>query len=505
MVHDRPIDLPTSSFASVYDRRRLAAAAGMLPDLRQVIPRWPIVGGGRRVIVLGGGIAGLCAAWSLREAGFQPLLLERTSRVGGRFYTLRNHFGDQYVELGVTRIAETHVLTVGYARHFGLPLVDYPVEGARMLFSLLGKRFASTTQGTADYPDDFPLSPEERKLDAEALSHFYTRQLFARIGDPRDAAWPPAGARGEFAGETFRRSLDRSAASLGAKEICRAYDGTEIDVYDALGWLAIQRLDTTWERSYAIPGGNDRLTTAFATSLGDCIVTAAHVQRVTSGKDRISVGYLRDGREETVEGDFVVCAIPHRILSEITFHPPLSEGKRSAAVAIQMLKVTRLNFQFTRRFWTLDERLQGLLVACTTSPIERLWDLTTTQPGSHGILTAYVQDHNAEALDELPTAEAQIAHGLTVMESFFPDARRHFVKGLSFSWHKQPWVKGAWSLVRPDQTDKLADLQRAEARVYLAGDHTSLYSGWAQGALESAHFAVAEVIAAGRGSAQIAP
>ena len=33
MVHDRPIDFPTSSFASVYDRRRLAAAEGMLPEL----------------------------------------------------------------------------------------------------------------------------------------------------------------------------------------------------------------------------------------------------------------------------------------------------------------------------------------------------------------------------------------------------------------------------------------------------------------------------------------
>lgn len=457
------------------------------------------------MIVLGGGIAGLCAAWSLREAGFQPLLLERTARVGGRFYTLRDHFGDQYVELGVTRIAETHVLTLGYARHFDLPLVDYAFEGARILFSVLGKRFASTTHGPVDYPDDFPLSPEERKLDAEALDLFYTGQAFTRIGDPRDAAWPPASARGEFAGETFRRSLDRSAASHAAKEICRAYDGTEIDAYDALGWLALQRLDSAWQRSYAIAGGNDRLTSAFATSLGDRIVTGAHVQRVTSDENGVSVAYLCDGREETVEGEFVVCAVPHPILREITFDPPLSEAKRRAAEEIEMLKVTRLNYQFSRRFWTLDEGLRGLLVACTTSPIERLWDLSATQTGAHGILTAYVQDRNAEALDELPTDEARLAYGLTVMDSFFPGARQYFVKGLSFSWHQQPWVKGGWSLVRPDQTDRLADLQRAEARVYFAGDHASLYSGWAQGALESAHFAVAEVIAACRGSVQAAP
>lgn len=499
MAHDHPIDVPASSFASVYERRRLAAAAGMMPELWKTIPRWPAVGGGRRVIVLGGGIAGLCAAWALREAGFQPLVLERTKRVGGRFYTLRGHFGDQYAELGVTRIAESHVLTLAYARHFGLPLVEYPFEGSRVLFSLLGKRFASAPQGRADYPDDFPLSAEERKLDAAAIDHFYTAQAFARIGDPRDAAWPPAAALGEFAGETFRRSLDRSTASHAAKELCRAYDGTEIDAYDALGWLALQKLDSTWQRSYAIAGGNDRLTSAFAASLEGCIITGAHVQRVRSGEERVSVGYVCDGQERTVEGLFVVCAVPHPILPEITFEPPLSEAKRSAAEAIEMLKVTRLNYQFSRRFWNLDEGLRGLLVACTTSPIERLWDLTATQPGSPGILTAYVQDHNAQALDALSTDEARLDYGLTVMESFFPGARRHFVKGLVFSWHQQPWVKGSWSLVRPDQLSRIADLQGAEARVSFAGDHTSLYSGWAQGALESAHFAVAEVIAASNG------
>lgn len=37
---------------------------------------------------------------------------------------------------------------------------------------------------------------------------------------------------------------------------------------------------------------------------------------------------------------------------------------------------------------------------------------------------------------------------------------------------------------------------RAEGRIHFAGEHTSLYSGWMQGALESAQRAAAEAGAA---------
>lgn len=496
MANDRPIEVPQSSFASVYDRPRLAAASSMLPDLWEVVPTWPSVGGGRRVIVLGGGISGLCVAWSLREAGFSPIVLERTERTGGRFYTLRNYFGDQHAELGATRIADSHVLTLAYARHFNLEILEYPLDATK-LFSVMGKRFLSTSRGKVDYPEDLPLHPEERALDGESLNLALVAKLFAGIGDPRDPDWPPPSVRKELAGETFYRSLDRIGASEAAKEICRAYEGTEIEMFGALAWAANQRLDAKWFHTYAIAGGNDRLTTAFADSLGDIIVKGAHVQKVVSHDDRASVTYERHGHVETIEGDFVVCAVPHRILTEIAFEPPLSDAKLAAAEEIPMFDVTRLNFQFSRRFWQ-EEGIHGLLVACTTSPIERLWDLTSLQPGSQGILTAYVQDKNALALDELPTAAARIDRGLETLDTIFPQARQYFEKGLSFSWHHQPWTRGGWPAYRPDQTDRIADLQHAEGRVRFAGDHTGLYTGWAQGALESAHFAVAEILAAAR-------
>lgn len=483
--------------ASLYDRQRLSAADALLPDLWLKIPTWPRVGGGRRVIVIGAGIAGLCTAWGLRAAGFSPIVLERTGRVGGRLYTLRNHFGAQYVELGAVRIPDNHPLPLAYIRHFGLPLLEYPSDNLRQICHVLGRRFGSSSLHGASYPDDLGLNAEEVRLDAESLYEHYTARALGTFFDPQDSDWPPTSALEALKGQSLYQCLDQLGASTAAKEIYRAHSGTVITIYDALVWLAAQRMEGAQRKTYAISGGNDRLATYFADALGDAVLRNAQVRAVRSEAGGVRVDYVHNGQNQRIQGDYAVCAVPHRILLEMDFHPSLSSAKLSAARAVPMCQVTRLYFQFSRRFWNLDDGVRGLFVACTTSPIERLLDVTALQSGTSGVLTAYVQHEHAEALDRLPTEDAQLQHGLEVLYSLFPNARGSFMKGLSFSW-QQPWTKGAWPAFLAGQARHIADFQRSEERVYFAGEHASLHTAWVQGALESAHFAVAEVIAASR-------
>ena len=57
-----------------------------------------------RVIVLGGGLAGLVTAFELDRQGHEPLVLEAQNRVGGRIYTLRYFAPGLYAEAGGMRI-----------------------------------------------------------------------------------------------------------------------------------------------------------------------------------------------------------------------------------------------------------------------------------------------------------------------------------------------------------------------------------------------------------------
>src|SRR6266849_6659686 len=53
---------------------------------------------GASVLILGAGMAGMSAAFELRNAGYRVQVLEYNGRAGGRNWTLRG--GDQYTELG---------------------------------------------------------------------------------------------------------------------------------------------------------------------------------------------------------------------------------------------------------------------------------------------------------------------------------------------------------------------------------------------------------------------
>ncbi len=81
---------------------RTMAAMGLLPipEAYAGPPELP-PGKGRRIVIIGAGIAGMVLAWELREAGFAPLVLEARSRPGGRNWSLRG--GDAVEEASSTQ------------------------------------------------------------------------------------------------------------------------------------------------------------------------------------------------------------------------------------------------------------------------------------------------------------------------------------------------------------------------------------------------------------------
>lgn len=60
------------------------------------------------VVIVGGGLAGLTAAYLLKKEGFNPLVLESNDRTGGRIFTKNS--GNQSYELGATWIFQDQLL-----------------------------------------------------------------------------------------------------------------------------------------------------------------------------------------------------------------------------------------------------------------------------------------------------------------------------------------------------------------------------------------------------------
>ena len=64
-----------------------------------------------------------------------------------------------------------------------------------------------------------------------------------------------------------------------------------------------------------------------------------------------------------------------------------------------------------------------------------------------------------------------------------------------YRWVRDPWSRGAFAVFHPGQmTTMMPDIARPEGRVHFAGEHTSSWMGWMQGALESGERAAREVL-----------
>uniref|UniRef100_A0A3Q3KC18 monoamine oxidase n=1 Tax=Monopterus albus TaxID=43700 RepID=A0A3Q3KC18_MONAL len=71
------------------------------------------------VIVVGGGISGLCAAKLLKASGLSPVVLEARDRVGGRTFTVQNK-ETKWVDLGGAYIGPTQNRIFRLAREYGV-------------------------------------------------------------------------------------------------------------------------------------------------------------------------------------------------------------------------------------------------------------------------------------------------------------------------------------------------------------------------------------------------
>ena len=95
---------------------------------------------GTSVLILGGGLAGMTAAFELRNAGYQVKILEYREKAGGRCWTLRG--GDTFTELGgftqtvefsegnyinpgPWRIPSDHFAVLDYCKRFGVKLEPF--------------------------------------------------------------------------------------------------------------------------------------------------------------------------------------------------------------------------------------------------------------------------------------------------------------------------------------------------------------------------------------------
>ena len=141
-LHDEGLVLPRSSALTRRRLLRLSAAAAGAAALSPVLdwsahakakpPKGPVA-------IIGGGVAGLTAAYRLHQAGAKPVVFEASNRWGGRMFTQYDFYKGMFCELGGELVDTNHEDLQKLGSELGVEMQKLTTEGGDELYFFNGQ------------------------------------------------------------------------------------------------------------------------------------------------------------------------------------------------------------------------------------------------------------------------------------------------------------------------------------------------------------------------------
>ncbi len=444
---------------------------------------------GPRIAIVGAGLAGLNAAYRLRQAGLRATVFEGAERTGGRVYTARDLLGPGLTtELGGEFIDTGHAEMLALASELGLELID-TAEDDRVIAEAY---FFNGRHHT----------------EAEVIAGF--RPVAARIAADYDALGEVVDYRDDGGGTALDRTsvaeyLERVDAAGFVRELLEvAYVteyGLEAGEQSSLNLVFLIGTDLTSgfqvfgesDERFKIRGGNQRLTDALAAQLDGQIRMGHELVSVQpAGAGFVLVFQRGPFSTVAIAADIVLLALPFTRLRDVDLRVELPAVKRRAIDELGYGTNAKLLLGFERRVW----RAQGYSGNIFSDEAYQLaWDNSRGQPGVAGGLTLYSGGRAGVDVGQ-GTAAEQAARLLPGLERAFPGlsaaATPHVAR---FHWPTYRWVKASYACYRPGQWTTIAGAEgEPVGNLFFAGEHCSYdYQGYMNGAAESGRAAAAEI------------
>jgi monoamine oxidase len=436
-------------------------------------------------VVVGAGLAGLRAADVLRRAGRPVVVLEARERAGGRVLTVRSFDDGLHGEAGPIRISSAHRSVLQLARSLRLSLVPFESPMGTSVVSAAGVAGSPEALARKLAPE---LKQDERGLTPLQLLERYVGPISADLAEPH-ATGASYSKWTDYDRVSWPAWLKSRGASAGAvKLMTLGADAEDVSALYILRQFAMSRGST---QLFKIQGGMDLLPRAMASDLGDIVRYNSPVVRVSRTPVRLRVDYESGAQVRSVAASRVIFAVPMTTLRQIEIQPRLSPARERGINEASYANGTRILLQCRSRFWNAA----GLNGSARTDRGTELWDCTYDQrSSSRGILGATTGDAISREMSG-KSADETLALGISAAADAFPDIRKAFEKGVIQPWGRERWSRGSIVAFRPGQmTSIMPAISEPEDRLHFAGEHTSSWMGWMEGALESGERAAREVL-----------
>ena len=477
------------------------------------------IGDGKRIVILGAGIAGLVAAYELDRMGYDCTILEATGRAGGRSLTVRGgdmieefggtqrvNFDDKaylYANMGPARIPYHHRAILDYCKAFEVDLEVFTNDNRAALFQApgsLGDQAVAARQLHTDqrgYIAELLAKAVNRNaLDQELTAEDKERLLsmLKDFGDLQDDFMYVDSGRGGYQGEHVSKGLVGDAMPVEPLGLRQLLGFDEADLWWALRFSHGVNQNPTLLQPV---GGMDMIVEAFKERVGHLIRYESIVEDISNqAAGGVRVGYSHRGvTMEAIDANFAVCTIPTTVLRDVDNN--FSEATQAAIESRKYDAAVKIAFQAKRRFWEEDHYIYGGISWTAYNDIQQIWYPANGYHRPKGVIMgAYIFGEDEFdrdfALDFAKMPHSQrLEHALASGERIHAGYRDELEvnTGVSRAWSEVPFQKGSW----PSAPVPIAALEVPDGAVYFAGDHTSALSGWQEGSAQSA-LAVVEAI-----------
>jgi monoamine oxidase len=474
--------LKTSSAAAAFT---LAGGGGLLTSCARME-------GAPRIAVIGAGLAGLNAAYTLKKAGLRAEVYEAAKRAGGRVYSVKDVIAPGLVtELGASFFDPGHEDMLSLVEEFGLTKLD-----------LLSP--SETELQTAFYFDG------KRYTDAQVAEAF--RQIAERVEE--DVETHREAGRLSWEGETekanaMRAPLDELTAAeyLDRVGLARAWPrsafeailvaefGLDFEQMSALNFLSGLAYSTydgdafaLWGEDYArytLLEGCQAVVQGLADRVEGQINFGHRLEAVTSKGDGFVLTFEGPSASAVdVKADIAIVTVPFSVLRGVDLRVEMPPLKRKVIDELGYGMNPKIQMGFNKRVWR-EKGYGG--DGYSDQPFCGMWDDSQMRPGEAGCITIYPGGQRALDLGE-GTVPEQVERLMPGIEKTIPGISAEYNgRAERFHWPTYPFSLGSYTCYLPGQRTTIAGWQVTPVgNLLFAGEHCNKgYKGLLESAVRS--------------------
>jgi len=454
-------------------RRQFLKGAGVLA-LSTLLPKPTFAATkNRRIVIVGGGIAGLNCALTLADHGIKSEIYEASPRLGGRMFSNPNYWNENQVSEWCGELIDTghetiHKLAKRFHLHLDSLLTTQPKKSKDTFF--FNGKYYPKSQFEMDFKPVYTVIVQELKACDYPTTYNKSTPMAKTLDHLSLYDWIetriPGGHQsnlGQLIGTAY--TIEYGADTKEQSSLNFIYLIASQPKKNEVGIFGES------DEAFHIRGGNDQLPKAIAKHLGSDIFRMG--QKLVSLEKKLNGSYelvfTNSQSEKTrVEPDAVVLALPFSALKNVDLTlAGFDELKLKAIHELGGSKSAKTQLQFSERIWNKKGEWPHLSTGTTFSDTgyQASWEVTRAQAGKAGILNffsggsvvtqmkssqPFTSSNNAAAVEDAKTV-------LSFGEKVLPGLTQSWNEKLTQSIpHLHPLMGASYPFYKPGQYATIA-------------------------------------------------